>query len=159
VYYIYHDYIFTLDFPWLGKYCVLHLPWLYIYFGFPLARLEWSILLKSVRLPLQQQQEGRSNPTSGWDWRWTLVKRLVEWHYSLLSVLNMLSGDQKIWWVEEHIDNIWRMNAQWCDKSPTTLWLHAISHSKMVNNENPGQWDVEVFIIGDCRLNLTQIRW
>jgi hypothetical protein len=26
---------------------------LYIYFGFPLARLEWSPLLKSVRLPLQ----------------------------------------------------------------------------------------------------------
>jgi hypothetical protein len=26
---------------------------LYIYFGFPLARLKWSILLKLVRLPLQ----------------------------------------------------------------------------------------------------------
>jgi hypothetical protein len=26
---------------------------LYIYFGFPLARLKWRILLKSVRLPLQ----------------------------------------------------------------------------------------------------------
>jgi hypothetical protein len=25
---------------------------LYIYFGFPLARLKWRILLKSVRLPL-----------------------------------------------------------------------------------------------------------
>jgi hypothetical protein len=24
-----------------------------IYFGFPLARLKWRILLKSVRLPLQ----------------------------------------------------------------------------------------------------------
>jgi hypothetical protein len=41
-----------LDFPWLGKCCVLFLLDLYIYFGFPLARLEWSYLLKSVRLPL-----------------------------------------------------------------------------------------------------------
>jgi hypothetical protein len=29
---------FSSDFPWLGKYCVLYLPGLYIYFGFPLAR-------------------------------------------------------------------------------------------------------------------------
>jgi hypothetical protein len=43
-----------LDFPWLGKCCVLFLLDLYIYFGFPLARLEWSYLLKSVRLPLQR---------------------------------------------------------------------------------------------------------
>jgi hypothetical protein len=42
-----------LDFPWLGKCCVLFLLDLYIYFGFPLARLKWRILLKSVRLPLQ----------------------------------------------------------------------------------------------------------
>jgi hypothetical protein len=42
-----------LDFPWLGKCCVVFLLDLYIYFGFPLARLEWRILLKSVRLPLQ----------------------------------------------------------------------------------------------------------
>jgi hypothetical protein len=41
-----------LDFPWLGKCGVLFLPDLYIYFGFPLARLKWRILLKSVRLPL-----------------------------------------------------------------------------------------------------------
>jgi hypothetical protein len=41
-----------LDFPWLGKCCVLSLLDLYIYFGFPLARLKWRILLKSVRLPL-----------------------------------------------------------------------------------------------------------
>jgi hypothetical protein len=45
--------VFSLDFPWLGKCCVLSLLDLYIYFGFPLARLKWSILLKSVRLPLQ----------------------------------------------------------------------------------------------------------
>jgi hypothetical protein len=44
---------FSLDFPWLGKYCILYLPSLYIYFGFTLARLKWSSLLKSVRLPLQ----------------------------------------------------------------------------------------------------------
>jgi hypothetical protein len=44
---------FSLDFPWLGKCCVLSLLDLYIYFGFPLARLKWRILLKSVRLPLQ----------------------------------------------------------------------------------------------------------
>jgi hypothetical protein len=30
---------------------------LYIYFGFPLARLKWRILLKSVRLPLQERRE------------------------------------------------------------------------------------------------------
>jgi hypothetical protein len=42
-----------LDFPWLGKCCVLFLLDLYIYFGFPLARLKWSSLLKLVRLPLQ----------------------------------------------------------------------------------------------------------
>jgi hypothetical protein len=42
-----------LDFPWLGKCGVLFLLDLYIYFGFPLARLKWRILLKSVRLPLQ----------------------------------------------------------------------------------------------------------
>jgi hypothetical protein len=42
-----------LDFPWLGKCGVLFLLDLYIYFGFPLARLKWSSLLKSVRLPLQ----------------------------------------------------------------------------------------------------------
>jgi hypothetical protein len=42
-----------LDFPWLGKCCVLFLLDLYIYFGFSLARLKWSSLLKSVRLPLQ----------------------------------------------------------------------------------------------------------
>jgi hypothetical protein len=41
-----------LDFPWLGKCGVLFLLDLYIYFGFPLARLKWRILLKSVRLPL-----------------------------------------------------------------------------------------------------------
>jgi hypothetical protein len=41
-----------LDFPWLGKCCILVYLDLYIYFGFPLARLKWSILLKSVRLPL-----------------------------------------------------------------------------------------------------------
>jgi hypothetical protein len=51
-------YIFTLDFPWLGKCCVLVLLDLYIYFGFPLARLKWSILLKSVRLPLQSSRDG-----------------------------------------------------------------------------------------------------
>jgi hypothetical protein len=45
--------VFSLNFPWLGKCCVLVLLDLYIYFVFPLARLEWSILLKSVRLPLQ----------------------------------------------------------------------------------------------------------
>jgi hypothetical protein len=44
--------VFSLDFPWLGKCCVLFLLDLYIYFGFPLARLKWRILLKSVRLPL-----------------------------------------------------------------------------------------------------------
>jgi hypothetical protein len=42
-----------LDFPWLGKCGVLFLFDLYIYFGFPLARLKWSYLLKLVRLPLQ----------------------------------------------------------------------------------------------------------
>jgi hypothetical protein len=42
-----------LDFPWLGKCGVLFLLDLYIYFGFPLARLKWSSLLKLVRLPLQ----------------------------------------------------------------------------------------------------------
>jgi hypothetical protein len=41
-----------LDFPWLGKCGVLFLLDLYIYFGFPLARLKWSYLLKLVRLPL-----------------------------------------------------------------------------------------------------------
>jgi hypothetical protein len=30
----------------------VYLPSLYIYFGFPLARLKWSFLFKSVRLPL-----------------------------------------------------------------------------------------------------------
>jgi hypothetical protein len=35
---------------WMGG----HLLELYIYFGFPLARLKWSILLKLVRLPLQR---------------------------------------------------------------------------------------------------------
>jgi hypothetical protein len=30
---------------------------LYIYFGFPLARLKWRILLKSVRLPLHKQDD------------------------------------------------------------------------------------------------------
>jgi hypothetical protein len=45
-----------LDFPWLGKCGVLFLLDLYIYFGFPLARLKWRILLKSVRLPLQTQE-------------------------------------------------------------------------------------------------------
>jgi hypothetical protein len=53
VYYSYLNYIFTLDVPWLGKCGVLFLLELYIYFGFPLARLKWRILLKSVRLPLQ----------------------------------------------------------------------------------------------------------
>jgi hypothetical protein len=42
-----------LDLPWLGKCGVLFLLDLYIYFGFPLARLKWSYLLKLVRLPLQ----------------------------------------------------------------------------------------------------------
>jgi hypothetical protein len=42
-----------LDFPWLGKCGVLFLLDLYIYFGFPLARLKWSSLLELVRLPLQ----------------------------------------------------------------------------------------------------------
>jgi hypothetical protein len=50
VYYFYLIYIFTLDFPWLCKCCVLFLLDLYIYFGFPLARLKWSSLLKLVRL-------------------------------------------------------------------------------------------------------------
>jgi hypothetical protein len=45
--------VFSLDFLWLGKCGVLFLFDLYIYFGFPLARLKWSPLLKSVRLPLQ----------------------------------------------------------------------------------------------------------
>jgi hypothetical protein len=40
-------------FLWLGKCCVLFLLDLYIYFRFPLARLEWSYLLKLVRFPLQ----------------------------------------------------------------------------------------------------------
>jgi hypothetical protein len=31
---------------------------LYIHFGFPLARLKWRILLKSVRLPLQVADAG-----------------------------------------------------------------------------------------------------
>jgi hypothetical protein len=46
-----------LDFPWLGKCCVLSLLDLYIYFGFPLARLKWRILPKSVRLPLHLANE------------------------------------------------------------------------------------------------------
>jgi hypothetical protein len=46
-----------LDFPWLGKCGVLSLLDLYIYFGFPLARLKWRILLKSARLPLQAGDE------------------------------------------------------------------------------------------------------
>jgi hypothetical protein len=50
--------MFSLDFPWLGKCCVLFLLDLYIYFGFPLARLKWSYLLKLVRLPLQIQYSG-----------------------------------------------------------------------------------------------------
>jgi hypothetical protein len=50
-----------LDFPWLGKCGVLFLPDLYIYFGFPLARLKWRILLKSVRLPLQQREAKEFN--------------------------------------------------------------------------------------------------
>jgi hypothetical protein len=45
--------VFSLDSPWLGKCCVLFLLDLYIYFGFPLARLKWSSLPKLVRLPLQ----------------------------------------------------------------------------------------------------------
>jgi hypothetical protein len=56
VYYFYLNYIFTLDFPWLGKCGVLFLLELYIYFGFPLARLKWSSLLKSVRLPFQEPE-------------------------------------------------------------------------------------------------------
>jgi hypothetical protein len=47
---------FSLDSPWLGKCCVLFLLDLYIYFGFPLARLKWSSLLKLVRLPLHSLQ-------------------------------------------------------------------------------------------------------
>jgi hypothetical protein len=53
VYYLYLIYIFTLDFPWLGKCCVLFILDLYIYFRFPLARFKWSYLLKLVRPPLQ----------------------------------------------------------------------------------------------------------
>jgi hypothetical protein len=49
-----------LDFPWLGKCCVLFLLDLYIYFGFPLPRLKWSSLLKLVRLPLQEEDEDES---------------------------------------------------------------------------------------------------
>jgi hypothetical protein len=44
--------MFTLDFPWLGKCCILFPLDLYVYFGFPLARLKWSSLLKLVRLLL-----------------------------------------------------------------------------------------------------------
>jgi hypothetical protein len=60
VYYLYLIYIFTLDFPWVGKCCVLSLLDLYIYFGFPLARLKWRILLKSVRLPLHTLRHSSS---------------------------------------------------------------------------------------------------
>jgi hypothetical protein len=49
--------VFSLDFPWLGKCCVLSLLDLYIYFGFPLARLKWRILPKLVRLPLQDDED------------------------------------------------------------------------------------------------------
>jgi hypothetical protein len=45
--------VFSLDFPWLGKCCVLVYLDLYIYFGFPLARSKWSILFRIVKLPLQ----------------------------------------------------------------------------------------------------------
>jgi hypothetical protein len=62
VYYFYLIYIFTLDFPWLGKCGVLFLFDLYIYFGFPLARLKWSSLLKLVRLPLHHQSERLVGP-------------------------------------------------------------------------------------------------
>jgi hypothetical protein len=48
--------VFSLDSPWLGKCCILVYLDLYIYFGFPLARLKWSYLLESVRLPLQPPQ-------------------------------------------------------------------------------------------------------
>jgi hypothetical protein len=46
---------FTLDFHWLGKCCVLvYLDlYIYFYFGIPLARSKWSILLRIVRLLLQ----------------------------------------------------------------------------------------------------------
>jgi hypothetical protein len=46
--------VFSLDSPWLGKCCILVYLDLYINFGFPLARLKWSYLLESVRLPLQE---------------------------------------------------------------------------------------------------------
>jgi hypothetical protein len=41
---------------------------LYIYFGFSLARLKWSILLKSVRLPLQFLQMGMLDNFAGLTW-------------------------------------------------------------------------------------------
>jgi hypothetical protein len=63
-----------LDFPWLGKCGVLFLLELYIYFGFPLARLKWRILLKSVRLPLQEGwgfKEGEFEIFLHFDMLWT----------------------------------------------------------------------------------------
>jgi hypothetical protein len=50
---VYLDLYIYFGFPWLGKCCILVYLDLYIYFGFPLARLKWSYLLESVRLPLQ----------------------------------------------------------------------------------------------------------
>jgi hypothetical protein len=55
-----------LDFPWLGKCCALFLLDLYIYFGFPLAKLKWSSLLKLVRLPLQIPEDDRKAKVVKW---------------------------------------------------------------------------------------------
>jgi hypothetical protein len=78
--------VFSLDFPWLGKCCVLVLLDLYIYFGFPLARLKWSTLLKSVRLPLQSEDGYVSERNSD--------MKVVNWnHYHLDTPYGRQSDD------------------------------------------------------------------